>query len=415
MGRTCLSLLAALTSLGVGGLMTDATARAQEQEEERPATRAAPVVDVQTGKALQAAIDFLNAEDYVSAREAVSDLRLDRLSPYERSRVEQVLFSIEFSEENYAAARDHLHEAIAAGGLNEQELSQAKYQVAQLFLAEEKWREGADALEAWFATEPAPNAGAWYLLAVARYQLEDLERALPAVERAIELMEKPQESWLQLALALRLQREEFDKALPLLEQLIEAVPARETYWIQLASVYSQLSRYEEALAVLQLAQAGGMLGEATEVLQLVDLLMLNEIPFRAARLLEQAIADERVPADVRSLQKLADCWIAAREFDRSTGPLERAAELDTAGNLFVRLGEVNVHREDWAAAAAALQRGIEKGGLRDTGSAELLLGIAFMQQKDLDQAREWFSRAAKSDHQNRAATGYLQLIDAQQD
>ena len=415
MRAACSIQFCAVAWLCVGAALPATPARAQQDAEDRPANRSAPTIDASTGKALQAAIDFLNAEDYASARGAISDLRLDRLSPYERSRVEQILFSIEFSEQNYAAARSHLLEAIDAGGLNEQELSQAKYQIAQLYLAEEKWREGAKALEAWFATEAAPNAGAYYLLAVAYYQLEDFERALPAAERAIELMEKPQESWLQLALGLRLQREEFDRALPILEQLIAVAPARKTYWTQLSSVYAQLSRYEEALAVLQLAHAGGLLAEETEIVQLADLLMLNEIPFRAARLLEQALADQVVAANVRNLQKLADCWIAAREYDRSTEPLKRAAEMDTTGNLFVRLGEVNVHREDWAAAADALQRGIEKGGLRDGGGAELLLGIAFMQQKELGQAREWFARAATSDRQSRVASGYLQLIDAQQD
>ena len=415
MRTALLVLLGSLASLGIGSLCPEATARAQDEAEDSESDRAAPTIDARTGKALQEAIDFLNAEDYASAREAISGLKLDRLSPYERSRVEQILFSIEFSEENYPAARNHLLEAINAGGLNEQELSQAKYQVAQLYLAEEKWREGASALEAWFATEPAPNAGAWYLLAVAYYQLEDFERALPAAERAIELMEKPQESWLQLALGLRLQREEFDKALPILEQLIAVAPARKTYWMQLSSVYAQLSRYEEALAVLQLAHGGDLLEEEADVLQLVDLLMLNEIPFRAARLLEQSLADGVVEPEVRSLQKLGDCWIAAREYDKATEPLRRAAELDTTGNLFVRLGEVNVHREDWEAATDALRRGLEKGGLRDTGSAQLLLGITYMQQKELGQAREWFTRAAASDGQSSIANSYLQLIDAQQD
>jgi hypothetical protein len=56
-------------------------------------------------------------------------LKLERLSPYERSKAEQVLFAISFDEKNYAAAREHLRNAIDAGGLNSQEVSAALSQL----------------------------------------------------------------------------------------------------------------------------------------------------------------------------------------------------------------------------------------------------------------------------------------------
>jgi hypothetical protein len=43
------------------------------------------------------------------------------LNPYERSKVEQVLFAVSEREGKPAAAREHLLEALAAGGLSPQE------------------------------------------------------------------------------------------------------------------------------------------------------------------------------------------------------------------------------------------------------------------------------------------------------
>ena len=105
-------------------------------------------------------------------------VQLDRLSPYERGKVEQILFNIAYSQEKFEEARGHLKSAIDSGGLNAVEIDQARYQSAQLYMQEEKWREGAAALEEWFQSAQNPNSAAYYLLAVAYYQQDDFQRAL---------------------------------------------------------------------------------------------------------------------------------------------------------------------------------------------------------------------------------------------
>jgi tetratricopeptide (TPR) repeat protein len=129
--------------------------------------------------------------------------------------------------------------------------------------------------------------------------------------------------------------------------------------------------------------------------------------------LEKAIADKRVNLDDKLYEKLANCWIAAQEYDRALQPLQRAAELAANGELFVRLGEVNVQREDWEAAVSALQRGMDKGQLRDTAKAQLLMGVALMSQKKYSEARPWFQRARNSEQHRQQATGFIQYIDSQ--
>jgi len=151
-------------------------------------------IDAATAKALNTAIEALNMEKYAEAQAAIDTLKLDKLSPYEHSKVEQIMFNISYAQEKYDEARAHLQKSIDAGGLNEQEASQARYQSAQLYLTQEKWKEGAAALEEWFKTAQNPNSAAYYLLAVAYYQLQDFGRALPNAKKAIELTDKPQES-----------------------------------------------------------------------------------------------------------------------------------------------------------------------------------------------------------------------------
>jgi tetratricopeptide (TPR) repeat protein len=373
----------------------------------------APTIDAATGKALNEAIELMNMEKYAEAQAKIGTLNLEKLSPYERSKVEQILFNIAYVQEKYAEARGHLEKAIAAGGLNEQEISQARYQGAQLFMTEEKWKEGAAALEEWFKTATNANSAAYYLLAVAYYQMEQFDKALPPAQKAVELMDKPQEGWIGMLLALYLQKDRYKDAIPLLQRLISIVPDKKTYWMQLSAVYGQMEDYENALAIMQLAYGAGLVTEDSEIRRLADLLLFNDVPYRGAQVLESGIEKKAVNVDDKLYEKLANCWIAAGELEKSLQPLQRAAELSSTGEMFVRLGEVNIQREDWGAAQAALDRGISKGQLKDTANAQMLMGIALFNQKKLAEAKTWFQRASQSEKHRNMSRGYIQLIDSQ--
>jgi tetratricopeptide (TPR) repeat protein len=397
------------------GLVVGATAVAQRAgEEEQPAASQASI-DAQTGKILNEAIELLNMEKFAEAGAKIGTLNLERLSPYERGRTEQILFNIAYSQEKFQEARDHLKKAIDSGGLNAQEIDAARYQSAQLFLQEEKWREGAAALEEWFKTAANPNSAAYYLLAVAYYQQDDFNRALAPAKKAVELMDqtKPNESWLGMLSALYLQREEFREAIPVLERLVSVAPDKKSYWMQLSSVYGQIEDYAKALGVMQLAYSAGLVTDDSELRRLADLLMFNDVPYRGAQVLEAAIEQKTVNVDEKLYEKLANCWIQAGEFEKSLPPLQRAAELAPTGDLWVRVGEVHVQRDDWTGVISAVERGVAKGQLKDPGNAQLMLGIAHYNKKEYSAARPFFERARQSERHRQLADSYLQAIRAQ--
>ena len=84
-----------------------------------------------------------------------------------------------------------------------------------------------------------------------------------------------------------------------------------------------------------------------------------------------------------------------RSCGRWLAPLGRAAELSDDGNLYVRLGQVHIQREEWGDAAQMLRRALDKGDLRDQGNAVLLVGIALYNDSKSAEARRYFARARK--------------------
>ena len=402
------ALFGGIVAAGLVALPASAQ-QAKKKEGEAPPTG----FDAATAKALNTAIEALNAEKYADAEAAVGTLKIDKLSPYEKSKVEQILFNISYAQEKYDAARQHLQKAIDAGGLNEQEVQTARYQNAQLYMTQEKWKEGAAALEEWFKTATNANSAAYYLLAVAYYQMENYTKALPPAQKAVELMDKPQEGWISMLLALYLQKDQYKDAIPLLQRLINMMPDKKTYWMQLSAVYGQLEDYPNALAIMQLAYGAGLVTDDAEVRRLADLLLFNDVPYRGAQVLESGIEKKIVKVDDKLYEKLANCWIAAGELEKSIQPLQKGAELAPTGEMYVRLGEVNIQREDWGGAAAALDRGLNKGQLKDAANAQMLMGIALYNQKKFSEAKTWFQRSAQSEKHRQMSRGYLQLIESQ--
>jgi tetratricopeptide (TPR) repeat protein len=171
--------------------------------------------------------------------------------------------------------------------------------------------------------------------------------------------------------------------------------------------------YIKALSTLQIAYNAGIVTDDSDIRRLADLQLFNELPYRCGTTIDEALGKKLLKADAKLYEKQANCWISARDFGKAISPLNRAAEMAGNGDLFVRLGEVQIQRSEWGEAAKALQSGIRKGGLKDTGNAQLLLGIAHFNQKNYGPAGDAFNRARGFEKHRKMADGYLQLIKVQ--
>jgi tetratricopeptide (TPR) repeat protein len=410
-----LELLPLIGALALALAAAPALAQSSKEKEEAEKKKAAATqIDPQTGKKIQAANDALTAQppNYSAAKASLDSIKKDGLSPYESSRVYQLYAFLYNAQEKYGEARAAFKQAIDSGGLNEVELDQIRFNIAQLFLAEEKWREGAQALEQWIAATPKPNSNAFYMLAVAYYQMGDERKALPPAEKAIAMSEKPQPSWLQLVLALYLKNEQYAKAEPMVRKLVAAEPMKKENWVQLSAVLGAQEKYDDALVALQLAYHLGLLKDDGDVRRLADLMAFNNIPYRCGSMLTKAVQEKKVNNDGALQEKIANCWVAAREWDKAVAPLRSAAQMKRSGDLYVRLGEVHVQREDWKSAIEALKAAIATGNAKDPGNAHVLTGMAYYNLKQPKEARAAFQRAMGTRHAKQAE-GWIRAIDTE--
>jgi uncharacterized protein HemY len=415
---TALALPGALFATSVASAAPDEETVAEPEKvdleklrEARKKRGAAYSISPRVSRYLVAAAETAEEEDDAEAGLALLErLNLPRLNPHERAYVYRHRAYLSYSAESYDEAIENFRKMLGEEVMTLDVDNRVRFAIAQIYASLQRWPEALEALDDWLRYTEEPTALGYYLLGMSNFQIQKLDLAIAYTEKAIDLAEEPNESWLQLLAALYVQKEDYASATPVLEELVVRFPKKQ-YWDQLSLIYGARNDYPRSLAVQQVAYAQGLLTEDKDLRRLTRSYLYAELPYPAARVLEKGLEDGHIERDPAAYELLANSWIAAREYDRSLVPLATAAELSQDGKLLVRLGQVHLQREEWGKAAVRLQEALRKGGLEDQGAAQLLLGIAYYEDAQIGAARSAFGRAREHQDAKAEADRWLTHID----
>jgi len=399
-------IIAALIATAPQGFAQEAQRTAQDGQ----GGEALPPLGEAAVRALNDAIELMNMDQLDEAKAILTDLDPRRLSPFEIGRVQQLLAQIAYEQDDFAKSREHFQNAIDSGGVSELEIVNLKFQIAQLLVADDLFAEAVVALEEWFTLVDNPNATAYYLAAGVYYQVGNSAKALEYARKAVELSPEPQESHLDLLIALLMDSDQFEEARGHLDRILTLAPQKKKYWIQLSSVHASTENFEEALATMEIPYLAGLLDQSNEIVRYTDLLAYNGLTYRCATVLEKASADGVVEANLQNNQKLANCWQQSQELDKAVESLARVAPLSETGREYVRLGEVHFRLQNWDEAVQAFEAGINKGGIDDVGRVQLLAGATYYSSDEPCRAMPWFERARSSTQQRDSANEYIRSL-----
>jgi len=197
-----------------------------------------------------------------------------------------------------------------------------------------------------------------------------------------------------------------------LEELITHYP-KDTYVLTLAGVYSELGDTKKQLALVETLYDAGFVTSSSIIVNLANLYLLHETPYKAAEVLKRGIDGDVVPADVRNLRLMSQAWYTAREDEKAIPPLRQAAELSRDGELYIRLAQSHINLEEWEAAAEAAATGLRLGGISREDQAHILHGMALFNQKKLTLARGAFEQASRDNRSRRAAQQWIAYVDSE--
>lgn len=389
MSRSCRRKRFALQALLLALLLPGAFAHAQSGEE-------APKLAQSTYNTLTDAREQMSEERYDEALRTMRALLAElEERDYDRAVTLQTMAYAHLGKNDYDAAIESFREALALDVLPEEAQLQVLRSLASLYAGEERLREARDTLLRWFERADSPGADDYALLGNIHARLEEYGAGIAALRKAIELEDTPKEPYYQLLLALCFEAGRYSEAAGTLERMVRFWPDKVTYWQQLASIYINLDRHEEAHAILRVAHRRGLLEEEDELMNLVRLAFSIDLPDHAARVLEEEMAAGRIPETERNLQMLAEAWASARERDKAIATYQRLAEMTGNGEYDLRQARLYMADNAWAEVVRSAQAALNRGGLESPGRAWMLLGMAHIEQENLDQGLEAMRRAAE--------------------
>lgn len=331
-------------------------------------------------------------------------------SRYETAVVYQNLGHAYLVQGNQEEAAEAFDQSLAQAALPEQVALPLQYGLAQIRLAQGRYKEAVKWLERWFARSPNAPADAHVLAAAAYQGMRDYRHAATYIERAIGASAKFEESWHQLLIACLLELREQARAARALVTLISKVPEKTVYWQQLAALYMEMNEPMRALALqaieMRLHPAG-----ARTLSQLVDFYRQVGIPLKAAELLQQGMQRGLIDADADNTARLAETWLQAREYDRALEALQQAYELKPRATLQQQRAQILMSRADWKGAMAALRQALRVDGAKERGQLWLLLGMAAYEAGETAQAAESFRRAAEYADTRKQASDWLHFLE----
>jgi tetratricopeptide (TPR) repeat protein len=371
-----------------------------------------------TYKELAKAQEAAEEENYSEAIRILDKLGKDELNSYESAQTFNLYAYIYFAQDNYPKAINSYERLLQLDDLPEALETGTIYNLGQLYFQTENWRKAIDLLERWLAGDAEPTAQIYEMIAQAHYQLEDYRGAIEPLKTAIELTRKagrdPNESSYLLLRVLYYELQDYRNVSSVLHELIRRFP-RKSYWMQLAGIYGEAGEEGKMLATLELAHIQGYLDTQDQVLTLAGLLLQNNLPYRAGKLLQKGLDDGVIESTGDNWRLLSQAWTLAQEDKLAIPALVRAAELSRTGEADLVLAQTYMNLDRWQDAAESARNAIRKGGLKRNDQAYVILGQALFNLRSYDDARQAFLKAQADSRSRQLAGQWIGYIDREKD
>jgi len=419
-------LLPALLPENAPGALASVSHAQNTGEKKERKTRKTPAMREKTYKKLSESRELAEADDYVGALRALDSLsRQKNLNSYELAQMYNFYGYIHFSQENYPLALKDYENVLAQPNLPLGMETSTISTVAQLYFTQEDYVRAERQLRRWFTVAENPGPSPYVLLGQALYQQAEASKdmnkyreAIIPVEKAISIRiaqgKPPKENWLLLLRVFYFELGDLDKVEEILVQLLVINPKRD-YWVQLSGIYGERDEVDKQLIAYEMVYIQGLLKSSREHVTMAQLYLQSNVPYKAGKVMERGFNSGRIEKTSRNYRLAAQAWTMAQEDEKAIPALVQAAKLSKDdGELDVRLANAYFNLRQWRDSIDASRTGIDKGGLKRSDQANIMLGMALYNVERYTQAIAAFRVARRDDRSRRMASQWISHVSNEQ-
>ena len=407
----------------IAGKLSTAQAVAQEAPPKKKKTRRVPSLSEAVYKKLGKGQELIDAKDLDGALLEIQEAlqRSRRYNENEIANLHNMMGYIYYLKEDYDGALREYKIVVSQGEKIPEGLETTTlYTVAQLSYVQENYRDALKYMEIWISKAQNPSADPRFFMATVYYQMKDYDKAIEQMELGMQIAEErgttvKEQQW-SLLTFLYFEKEDWPNVIETLKVMVEKFPKRE-HWVRLAGVYGQEGYEKEQMYSLEAAYTAGFLEKKTDFTNLAGLLMQEEVPYRAAKVLVAGFKAEAIERESSTLQSLGQAWQLSQEVDNAIEVFEEAAKLADDGKIYERLSYLYLEDDQYERCVDSATGALDKGGLRKVQSVHIVKGMCHYNLDKLSAARDAFvqcrrvARRADDKANQRTCGQWITFID----
>jgi tetratricopeptide (TPR) repeat protein len=410
---TRMSLLLICSIFAVGSAVAQDSEREQRDNTK---TKQAQAVSKEVYDRIQKAQELIDANDPEQALRILDSVKTKKgITEYELQNVLNYIGFVHYNLDNIDAAMAAYREMISIPSIEPQIKKSTIYTMAQLSTMQEKYQQALNLLDEYFALETNPAPDNYILYAQNLYQVNRYADMIKPIETAISEAQRREqdvkEDWYVLLNFAYFQQENYQKVRDIQKILLVNWP-KKRYWFSLAGAYTELGEDNNLVAAYDAANTQGMFEKESEYVTMAQLYMQQEVPYKAATLLERQMESGVVEKNAKNYRLLSQAWTLAAEDEKSIPALQQAARLSDDGELNLRLGNAYLNLARYDQCVPAIREGLRKGGIKSPDNAQISLGMCLYNQKEYEDAIAAFREAGKTQRSRRIANQWITVIES---
>lgn len=342
-------------------------------------------VSAKVAKPMKAAQEAIQKKQWDQALEKVAEAdAVSGKTAFDQFQINEFKAYVLLQQRKYADVARLYEASLASGKLPPEQVDDRLKTIVQLNTATKNYPKVMEYGDRWIKAG-GQDIDTRVLVAQAHYLQKDYKEAVAIMQGAIKSAEQAgktvDENWLQLVRSAQTSMGDKEGSAKTMEKLVRLYPKPEYWNFLIGTRLNQKASDRVMLNTLRLAQQVGTLSSADQYLEMAELLLEAGLPGEAKSALEAGYAAKVVdPANKaeadRYKRRFDDAKAAAAKDLQSLPQFEKDAQKGTTGQGDVALGMAYSSFGQYDKAAAALAKGLTKGGVRDPDQAQIMLGIA---------------------------------------
>ncbi|WP_425602253.1 tetratricopeptide repeat protein [Luteimonas aquatica] len=327
---------------------------------------------------MQKMLDLYNDNKEAEARAAADAIIADeKANAYERAFANQIAAQAAYGQDDSAAAKKYLQQAIEANALDNNGHYQAMFMLAQLQMQDEQYAEALATLDKFLAETKAQKPEYLVTRGNILYRLERYPEAITALKQGIDSAgDAAKPDWQQVLMAAYFDSDKPEEAAKVAEGLLAKNPNDLKLQNNMAAIYMQAGQNDKAIALLEKMRAAGQLTDEKQYRNLYATYLNTENKEKEAiAVIEDGFQKGILkPTDYQPNLALAQAYYFSDQIPQAIEAYKKAAPLSPDGETFLNLARVYWQNGNIGEAKKAAQQALDKG-LKKPEEAKKILAL----------------------------------------